>query len=80
MGRLTLESTYTRAFVERMELSGVTPSLDAGCGTGTIALALADRMARVYGLDSSRGMLAALMSNAAGRAPFRWAFISRETR
>lgn len=63
-----------------MDLSGVTTLLDAGCGTGTIAPALADRMARVYGLDDSRGMLAALMNNAAGRAPLRWAFISRETR
>lgn len=67
MGRLTLDSTYTRAFVERMDLSGAATLLDVGCGSGTIALALADRMERVYGLDYSRGMLAALMENAAAR-------------
>ena len=55
---------YVRAFVDRMDLSGATTLLDVGCGTGAIALMLADRMQRVYGLDYSRGMLDALLNNA----------------
>jgi SAM-dependent methyltransferase len=50
-----------------MDLSGCTTLLDVGCGPGAIALAVAGRLARVYGLDFSRGMLDALMENAAAR-------------
>ncbi|MHB1093036.1 class I SAM-dependent methyltransferase [Thiobacillus sp.] len=67
MARQMQESPYAHAFVERMDLSAVTTLLDVGCGTGTIALALAGRMERVYGLDYSAGMLAVLMENAALR-------------
>ncbi|MGP0104991.1 class I SAM-dependent methyltransferase [Rhodoblastus sp.] len=39
--------------------------LDVGCGPGVIALALAPRMAEVFGLDYSQAMLARLEANAA---------------
>ena len=50
-----------------MDLSGCRTLLDVGCGPGAIALALAPRLDRVYGLDYSRGMLAAMMMQAAAR-------------
>lgn len=59
------DGSYVRAFLQRMDLTGCDTLLDVGCGTGAIGLALANQMKRVYGLDYSRGMLAALMENAA---------------
>jgi SAM-dependent methyltransferase len=41
--------------------------LDLGCGTGAVALALADRAARVIGRDISEGMLAEARRKADGR-------------
>ena len=67
MSRETDGSGYVDEFVRRMDLSGCTTLLDVGCGPGAIALAVAGRLARVYGLDYSRGMLDALMQNAAAR-------------
>lgn len=67
MNRRVGDSTYVRAFIDRMDLSNAATLLDVGCGTGSIALALAGRMQRVYALDYSRGMLEALMKNAAAR-------------
>ncbi len=67
MSRETDGSGYADAFVRRMDLSGCTTLLDVGCGPGAIALAVAGRLARVYGLDYSRGMLDALMRNAVAR-------------
>lgn len=65
MGRMTGESRYVEEFVGRMNCSGCATLLDVGCGTGAIALALAPRLQRVFGLDYSRGMLDAMMRNAA---------------
>jgi SAM-dependent methyltransferase len=65
MGRMAGESRYVDEFVGRMDLSGCATLLDVGCGTGAIALALAPRLQRVLGLDYSRGMLDAMMRNAA---------------
>jgi len=64
MSRLAGESRYVDDFIARMDLSGCATLLDVGCGAGAIALALAPRLQRVYGLDYSRGMLDAMMRNA----------------
>jgi len=45
--------------------------LDVGCGTGRLALALAERGARVWGVDPSEEMLGQARSNAAGKAAFK---------
>ncbi|MBV6417275.1 MAG: Trans-aconitate 2-methyltransferase [Steroidobacteraceae bacterium] len=58
-------SRYAEAFIARMDLSGARTLLDVGCGPGTIALPLASRLERVYGLDYSGAMLEALRANAA---------------
>ncbi len=65
--RKSSESEYTGEFVKRMDISQCRTLLDVGCGPGTIALAVADRLERVYALDYSRAMLQALEENAALR-------------
>jgi SAM-dependent methyltransferase len=47
--------------------------LDVGCGTGRLAVALAGRGARVWGVDPSEEMLRQARSNAAGEAAFKQA-------
>jgi ubiquinone/menaquinone biosynthesis C-methylase UbiE len=47
--------------------------LDVGCGTGRLAIALAERGARVWGIDPSEEMLRQARSNAAGKASFKHA-------
>lgn len=47
--------------------------LDVGCGTGRLAAALAERGARVWGVDPSEEMLRQARSNAAGKASFKQA-------
>jgi SAM-dependent methyltransferase len=47
--------------------------LDVGCGTGRLAVALAERGARVWGVDPSEEMLQQARSNAAGKAAFKHA-------
>lgn len=61
------QSRYAEAFIARMSLTGAATLLDVGCGPGTIALPLAARLERVYGLDYSSAMLDALRAGAAGR-------------
>ncbi|MFO7693497.1 MAG: methyltransferase domain-containing protein [Vicinamibacterales bacterium] len=67
MGTRTFESAYTRAFTACVDLTGCDTLLDVGCGPGTISLTLAPRLAHVYGLDYSPGMLAAFAGQAAAR-------------
>jgi SAM-dependent methyltransferase len=45
--------------------------LDVGCGTGRLAVALAERGARVWGVDPSEEMLRQAHSTAAGKAAFK---------
>ncbi len=61
------DSRYVREFVARVDVSGCQTLLDVGCGPGTIGLSLAPRLAHVYGLDYSRGMLAAFLDVARQR-------------
>lgn len=60
-------SPYVDELLRRIDLTGCRTLLDVGCGPGAIALALAPRLDRVYGLDYSRGMLDAMMRHAAAR-------------
>ncbi|GGE59243.1 methyltransferase [Streptosporangium jomthongense] len=62
-----VQSPYSQAFIDRTDLSGCETLLDMGCGTGTIALALAPRMKDVTGVDYSAGMLQAFQDNALAR-------------
>ena len=67
LARTAGESLYVAEFVRRMDLEGCATLLDVGCGPGAIALAVADRLEHVYGLDYSRSMLDALVAGAAAR-------------
>lgn len=58
------DTGYTAEFVRRMDLSGCESLLDVGCGPGHIALAVADRLQAVYGLDYSPRMLELFQSHA----------------
>lgn len=60
-------SPYVDELLRRVDLTGCRTLLDVGCGPGTIALALAPRLDRVWGLDYSRGMLDAMTRHAAAR-------------
>lgn len=57
-------SRYTREFVSKMDLSDACSLLDIGCGPGTIALAVADQLEQVVGLDYSPAMLQCMQDNA----------------
>jgi SAM-dependent methyltransferase len=67
MGARAFESPYVREFVARLDLAGCSTLLDVGCGPGTISLSVAPRLAHVYGLDYSPGMLAAFAEQARTR-------------
>ena len=60
-------SPYVDELLHLIDLTGCRTLLDVGCGPGTLALVLAPRLERVYGLDYSRGMLDAMMGHAAAR-------------
>src|SRR5690625_5437715 len=63
-GKVMDSSGYTFEFVRRMDLAGAESLLDIGCGPGTIALAVADQLDRVVGLDYSPAMLECMRDNA----------------
>ena len=67
MSRGVFSGAYVEGFVARLDLTGCRTLLDVGCGPGTIALTVAPRLAHVYGLDFSPGMLDAFTQNARAR-------------
>jgi SAM-dependent methyltransferase len=67
MSRKGFDGAYVREFLARMNLADCRTLLDVGCGPGTIALSVAPRLAHVYGLDYSPGMLSAFDANARER-------------
>lgn len=58
------KTDYPRQFVNRLCLEPDWSILDVGCGPGTLALLLADRVKRVTALDFSENMLAILKERA----------------
>jgi len=64
LGKRMRQSRYAQDFIARMQLDGARTLLDVGCGPGTLALPLAQRLEQVVGLDYSAGMLQALSDHA----------------
>lgn len=58
VGRLPYPDGLEDAIAGALALDGAGTLLDVGCGPGVLALRLADRFARVIGLDPDPGMLA----------------------
>ena len=67
MSRGVFGGSYVEEFVRRLDLTGCETLLDVGCGPGTIALMVAPRLAHVYGLDFSPGMIDAFNEHARAR-------------
>ena len=59
--------SYLSAFIERSGIAGGERVLDMGCGTGSLALALASMGCSVVAADFSDGMLSRLRKSAAGK-------------
>lgn len=59
-----LDSSYTRDFLNAMDISGCESVLDVGCGTGNLLIPLCEKLKRGYGLDFSPGMMEAAKENA----------------
>lgn len=64
-GRLALEMPFIEAQLTRLETTGPLRLLDAACGTGQHAIALAQRGYAVCGADLSAGMIERARLNAA---------------
>lgn len=59
-----MNSPYIKEFTEKMNLQDCESLLDIGSGPGTICLALAQKLKKVYALDYSVNMLALARDNA----------------
>lgn len=59
--------TYLRSFISKAGITGKETVLDMGCGTGSLAVALAAMGCSVIAADFSKGMLDRLCSKAAER-------------
>lgn len=57
------DSIYTKTFTEQIDFTQASSLLDVGCGPGTIALAIAFKMQKVYALDYSLGMIECVKNN-----------------
>lgn len=62
--------TYLRSFISKAGITGKETVLDMGCGTGSLAVALAAMGCSVVAADFSKGMLDRLHSKAAERGCF----------
>lgn len=58
------DDDYTRAFLARIDFTGAQTALDVGCGTGNLAIPLAQRLQTVHALDFSPAMLRQLAAGA----------------
>ncbi|MTH47145.1 class I SAM-dependent methyltransferase [Intestinirhabdus alba] len=65
---------YLQQLLEKIDLQEARSLFDMGCGPGTVALALADRLPAVYGVDYSQGMLevAARRAGQMGAGHVQW--------
>lgn len=59
-----LETPYTTALLNALDLQSSDTLLDVGCGSGAVAVLAAARVQQVYALDFSQGMLDKLLQNA----------------
>ncbi|EXU76999.1 class I SAM-dependent methyltransferase [Erwinia mallotivora] len=59
------DSPYLQQLLSRIDFTGATTLLDAGCGPGTVCLHVASRLQQVWGIDYSAGMLAVARQKAA---------------
>lgn len=59
--------SYLRAFIGKAGITGDECVLDMGCGTGSLAVALASMGCSVVAADFSEGMLSRLRANAQGK-------------
>ena len=50
-------------FIDKIDTTNASSLLDVGCGPGTITLAIASKMQKVYALDYSEGMLDCVKNN-----------------
>lgn len=57
------KSIYTKTFIDKIDTTNASSLLDVGCGPGTIALAIASKIKKVYALDYSEGMLDCVKNN-----------------
>lgn len=62
-----MEEGFTQGLLDVMNLQPTDTVLDIGCGTGRLAVPIAQRVARVTGVDASSGMLARAMAFAEKR-------------
>lgn len=51
------QDSYLQQLLSKIDLQGADSLFDMGCGPGTVALALADKLGSIYGVDYSQGML-----------------------
>ncbi|HKS32483.1 MAG TPA: class I SAM-dependent methyltransferase, partial [Enterobacteriaceae bacterium] len=51
------QDSYLQQLLSKIDLQGANSLFDMGCGPGTVALALADKLGSIYGVDYSQGML-----------------------
>lgn len=59
--------SYLQAFIAKAGITGAECVLDMGCGTGSLAVALASKGCSVVAADFSEGMLSRLRANARAR-------------